>query len=79
MKREDNIGIWMATGIAGAILLGIALIPLREVTSASKFGLRLFGLDAFYCRAWRPGGRRGHGGRVGDQSQLFSHPALSLL
>ncbi len=36
MKREDNITIWVVTGIVGAVLLGIVLIPLRGFTSASN-------------------------------------------
>jgi hypothetical protein len=34
--RESESGLWMAVGILGAIGLGIALIPLRSVTSASN-------------------------------------------
>jgi hypothetical protein len=34
--RESESGLWMAVGILGAIGLGIALIPLRAVTSASN-------------------------------------------
>jgi hypothetical protein len=34
--RESESGLWMGVGVLGAIGLGIALIPLRSVTSASN-------------------------------------------
>src|SRR5262249_32620298 len=36
MSREDPIEVWMATAGLGAVALGIALVPLRAVTSASN-------------------------------------------
>lgn len=36
MRRDDPIEVWMATAGLGAVALGIALIPLRGVTSASN-------------------------------------------
>jgi hypothetical protein len=36
MSREDPIEVWMAVAGLGAVALGVALIPLRAVTSASN-------------------------------------------
>jgi Domain of unknown function (DUF4118) len=36
MKREERLGVWLPLGAIGAVALGIALIPLRSVTSASN-------------------------------------------
>ncbi len=36
MRRDDESRIWMVTGALGSIALGIALIPLRSLTSASN-------------------------------------------
>jgi len=36
MKRVDEIRVWIVTGAIGSMALGIALIPLRTLTSASN-------------------------------------------
>jgi hypothetical protein len=36
MAREDRIGVWLPLGALGAVALGVILIPLRTVTSASN-------------------------------------------
>jgi hypothetical protein len=36
MRREDESRVWMVAGALGAMALGIALIPLRSLTSASN-------------------------------------------
>ncbi len=36
MSREDPIEVWLAVAGLGAVALGVALIPLRAVTSASN-------------------------------------------
>ncbi|HXJ77694.1 MAG TPA: DUF4118 domain-containing protein [Candidatus Methylomirabilis sp.] len=36
MRRKDESGVWIVAGALGAMALGIALIPLRTVTSASN-------------------------------------------
>jgi K+-sensing histidine kinase KdpD len=36
MKRVDEIQVWIVTGVIGSMALGIALIPLRALTSASN-------------------------------------------
>ena len=36
MKRNDESRVWMVAGALGAMALGIALIPLRTLTSASN-------------------------------------------
>jgi uncharacterized protein DUF4118 len=35
---SDDAGIWIVIGSLGSILLGVALIPLRQLTSASNLG-----------------------------------------
>jgi len=36
MDADERSGIWIPAGIVGAIALGIALVPLRTLTSASN-------------------------------------------
>ena len=36
MRREDESRVWMVAGALGSLALGIALIPLRSLTSASN-------------------------------------------
>ncbi len=36
MRREDDLLVWMVAGCLGSMALGIALIPLRTLTSASN-------------------------------------------
>jgi hypothetical protein len=36
MRREDESRVWMIAGAVGSLALGIALIPLRSLTSASN-------------------------------------------
>jgi hypothetical protein len=36
MNRADDIRVWMVTGALGSMVLGMALIPLRTVVSASN-------------------------------------------
>ena len=36
MRRSDDVRAWVAIGVLGSILLGIAMIPLRTLTSASN-------------------------------------------
>jgi len=36
VSRGDGTGVWLPAGVVGAIALGIALIPLRALTSASN-------------------------------------------
>jgi hypothetical protein len=36
MARDDRIGVWLPLGGLGALALGVVLIPLRGVTSASN-------------------------------------------
>ena len=39
MDRSERLGIWFPLGALGAVALGIVLIPLRTVTSASNLAL----------------------------------------
>jgi two-component system sensor histidine kinase KdpD len=43
MKRESEIRVWMVTGAAGALALGVGLMPLRTVTSASSLAFVFLG------------------------------------
>jgi hypothetical protein len=36
MRHEEEIRVWMVTGALGSMALGVALIPLRSLTSASN-------------------------------------------
>lgn len=44
MTRGDEIGVWLTAGVGGAIALGIALIPLRALTSASNLAFAFLAL-----------------------------------
>lgn len=54
MAREDNSRAWMVLGGLGAMALGVALIPLRTVTSASNLA---FVFMAFTIVVAEVGGR----------------------
>jgi hypothetical protein len=36
MERDERLGVWLPLGALGAVALGVVLIPLRTVTSASN-------------------------------------------
>src|SRR5882724_2501432 len=36
MRRKDDVLVWMVTGALGSMALGVVLIPLRALTSASN-------------------------------------------
>jgi hypothetical protein len=44
MRAPDEIHVWIAVGLLGSLLLGIALIPLRTVTSASNLAFAFLAL-----------------------------------
>src|SRR5262245_37110037 len=54
MAGDDRGGVWIPTGVMGAIALGIALIPLRGLTSASNLA---FVFVAFVIAVAEFGGR----------------------
>jgi K+-sensing histidine kinase KdpD len=54
MTRADDPRAWIVTGALGGLALGIALIPLRSVTSASNLA---FALVAFTIVVAELGGR----------------------
>jgi len=39
MERGERLGVWLPLGALGAVALGVALIPLRTLTSASNLAL----------------------------------------
>jgi two-component system sensor histidine kinase KdpD len=39
MDRDERLGVWVPLGALGAVALGVVLIPLRTVTSASNLSL----------------------------------------
>ena len=39
MERDERLGVWLSLGALGAVALGVILIPLRTVTSASNLSL----------------------------------------
>lgn len=55
MKREDEILVWTLVGALGSMALGIVLIPLRSLTSASNLA---FAFVAFTIIVAELGGRR---------------------
>jgi K+-sensing histidine kinase KdpD len=44
MARQDPESLWIAIGAIGAMMLGVALIPLRAVTSASNLAFAFLAL-----------------------------------
>jgi hypothetical protein len=44
MARQDSEFLWMAIGALGALVLGVVLIPLRTVTSASNLAFAFLAL-----------------------------------
>ena len=44
MARQDSESLWIAIGPLGAMVLGVVLIPLRTVTSASNFAFAFLAL-----------------------------------
>src|SRR5262245_21788156 len=44
MARPDSESLWIAVGAIGAMVLGMALIPLRTVTSASNLAFAFLAL-----------------------------------
>jgi hypothetical protein len=55
MDREEWIGVWVPAGALGALALGVVLIPLRTVTSASNLALAFIALTIVVAEL---GGRR---------------------
>ena len=43
MRREDEIRVWIVAGALGSMALGVALIPLRSLTSASNLAFVFLG------------------------------------
>ena len=39
MDRDERLGVWLPLGALGAVALGVVLIPLRTLTSASNLSL----------------------------------------
>lgn len=39
MERGERLGVWLPLGALGAVALGVALIPIRTLTSASNLAL----------------------------------------
>jgi hypothetical protein len=54
MRSKDDVRVWVVTGAAGSMALGIALIPLRGLTSASNLA---FAFLAFTIIVAELGGR----------------------